>query len=86
MVKTGQSYLDMDDFDKRMHRKSLTVNTVPTGVSELDNYLRGRGLGEKELGVILAPTNRGKSMFLKSIAEYNMFKGRKRTHIYFRDE
>jgi replicative DNA helicase len=77
LVNTGQSYLDMESFDERMHRKSLTVNTIPTGVGELDNYLRGRGLGEKELGVILAPTNRGKSMFLKSIAEYNMFKGRK---------
>ena len=77
MTTVGQSYLDVEAFDERTRRRKQVVKTVPTGVAELDNYLRGRGLGEKELGIILAPTNRGKSMFLKSIAEHNMFKGRR---------
>lgn len=75
--KLGQTYPDPKGYSERVARRETNFNTVPTGVLELDNYLRGNGLGEKELGVILAPTNRGKSMFLKHIAEFNMLRGLK---------
>tara|TARA_R110002051_G_scaffold319649_1_gene403947 strand:- start:617 stop:1927 length:1311 start_codon:yes stop_codon:yes gene_type:complete len=75
--KTGQTYPDVEGYDARIKRRSVTRRIVPTGILELDSFLRGGGLGEKELGVILAPTNRGKSMFLKHISEFNMLKGLK---------
>ena len=75
--KTGQTYPDVDGYQDRISRRSVERRIVPTGILELDSFLRGGGLGEKELGVILAPTNRGKSMFLKHIAEFNMLKGLK---------
>ena len=75
--KTGQTYPDVDGYQDRISRRSVERRIVPTGILELDSFLRGGGLGEKEMGVILAPTNRGKSMFLKHIAEFNMLKGLK---------
>ena len=75
IFKTGQTYPDVDEFEERVKRRSVIRKVVPTGIMDLDTYLRGGGLGEKELGVILAPTNRGKSMMLKHIAEFNMFRG-----------
>ena len=73
--KLGQTYPDPEGYLDRVSRRETNFNTIPTGILELDNYLRGNGLGEKELGVVLAPTNRGKSMFLKHIAEFNMLRG-----------
>tara|TARA_R100001082_G_C4366132_1_gene162039 strand:+ start:1158 stop:2468 length:1311 start_codon:yes stop_codon:yes gene_type:complete len=75
--KTGQTYPDVEKYDERISRRSVKRRIVPTGILELDSFLRGGGLGEKELGVVLAPTNRGKSMFLKQISEFNMMKGLK---------
>jgi len=75
VFKEGQTYPDIDVFEERLKRRNVTRRVVPTGIMSLDNYLRGGGLGEKELGVILAPTNRGKSMMLKHIAEFNMARG-----------
>lgn len=74
-ANVGQTYPDPEGYRDRVARRETNFNTIPTGIMELDNYLRGNGLGEKELGVILAPTNRGKSMFLKHIAEFNMLRG-----------
>ena len=75
IFKQGQTYPDVDQFHERVKRRNVLRKVVPTGIMDLDTYLRGGGLGEKELGVILAPTNRGKSMMLKHIAEFNMFRG-----------
>tara|TARA_Y100001973_G_C5207992_1_gene343090 strand:- start:6553 stop:7863 length:1311 start_codon:yes stop_codon:yes gene_type:complete len=75
VLKSGQTYPDLEDFAERVKRRNVVRRVVPTGIMNLDNYLRGGGLGEKELGVILAPTNRGKSMMLKHIAEFNMTRG-----------
>ena len=75
IFKEGQTYPDVDQFHERVKRRNVVTKVVPTGIMDLDTYLRGGGLGEKELGVILAPTNRGKSMMLKHIAEFNMFRG-----------
>ena len=43
------------------------VDRVPTGWVHIDNHLEG-GLGGGELGVVFAPTNRGKSVALVNIA------------------
>ena len=75
IFKSGQTYPDLEDYQDRVNRRSVVRKVVPTGIMDLDTYLRGGGLGEKELGVILAPTNRGKSMMLKHIAEFNMLRG-----------
>lgn len=75
--REGQFYPDVDHFKNRMLRRKAKVETVPTGIMDLDSYLRNGGLGAKELGVILAPTSRGKSMFLKHIAEHNLRHGKK---------
>jgi len=75
VFKTGQTYPDLEQFEERIKRRNVVRKVVPTGIMGLDDYLRGGGLGEKELGVILAPTNRGKSMMLKHIAEFNMLRG-----------
>ena len=75
VLKAGQTYPDVEHYQDRIIRRNVTRKVVPTGIMDLDAYLRGGGLGEKELGVILAPTNRGKSMMLKFIAEFNMARG-----------
>jgi replicative DNA helicase len=74
--KEGQFYPSAQNFRERMSRRSAHVTTIPTGIMDLDSYLRNGGLGAKELGVILAPTSRGKSMFLKHIAEHNLRQNR----------
>ena len=75
VFKSGQTYPDLEQYEERIKRRNVVSKVVPTGIMGLDDYLRGGGLGEKELGVILAPTNRGKSMMLKHIAEFNMLRG-----------
>lgn len=52
------------DSDKWLY--DLWVNKVPTGWHHVDMLLEG-GLGVGELGLIMAPTNRGKSMALINI-------------------
>jgi replicative DNA helicase len=49
------------DFEKRFELK--TRNAVSTGWKEIDDLCKG-GLGEGELGVVIAPTGAGKSMAL----------------------
>ena len=73
---SGQFYPNVDNFKQRMMRRKAKLDTIPTGIPALDCYLRDGGLGVKELGIILAPTSRGKSMFLKHIAEHNLRKGK----------
>jgi len=75
--RKGQYYPSVDVLKERVERRKIKVKTCPTGIAELDNYLRFGGLGSKELGVILAPPNRGKSMALKHLAEHNVRIGRK---------
>ena len=75
--REGQFYPSVDNFRTRMLRRKAKRETIPTGIMDLDAYLRNGGLGAKELGVILAPTSRGKSMFLKHIAEHNLRRGKR---------
>jgi KaiC/GvpD/RAD55 family RecA-like ATPase len=66
--------------------------TISTGVPELDDSLGG-GLGVGELGLIIAPSNVGKSSICTGFAaeaaitrdEYNNYKGYKVLHFFFED-
>ncbi len=73
----GQFYPDVENYRARVRRRQTTTKACPFGIPEIDNYLRHGGLGSKEMGVILAPPNRGKSMALKHIAEHNVMRGKK---------
>ena len=75
--KQGQFYPNVEGLKDRVIRRSRKISTCPTGIPDLDSYLRHGGLGVKELGVIIAPPNRGKSMFLKHISEHNLLLGKK---------
>ena len=75
--REGQFYPSVENFRSRMFRRKAKIETIPTGIMDLDSYLRNGGLGAKELGVILAPTSRGKSMFLKHISEHNLRRGKR---------
>ncbi len=45
------------------------ARVLPTGIAELDVHLHRGGLSAGELGLVLAPTNRGKSIALLSFAQ-----------------
>ncbi len=57
-----------------MHDESL-LRVFPTGVAELDAHLHRGGLSAGEMGLILAPTNRGKSIALLSFARRALVSG-----------
>lgn len=57
--------------------KLSSITGVPTGITELDELLMGKGLCEGELGAILALTNTGKSGLLINLAYNAMMYGRK---------
>lgn len=84
-------YNPMDGIDEALEETYRI--TVPTGFSRLDKALYG-GLGLGELGIIIAPSNVGKSSavcgFAASAATYkckeNDYKGYKVMHIHFEDE
>lgn len=67
--------------------------TITTGTKELDDALGG-GIGSRELGVIVAPSNVGKSSVVTGFAaaaattktEHNNNQGYKVLHIFFEDE
>ena len=54
----------IDDIDKWLY--DYWVDKVPTGLMDVDRVLEG-GLGGGELGIVLAPQNRGKSTTLINI-------------------
>jgi len=47
--------------------RAETILRVPTGFPNIDGILRG-GIGEKELGIVMAPSNVGKSQILCNFA------------------
>lgn len=90
-VKTNMGYNPMDGIDEAL--EETYRRTIPTGFDRLDKTLFG-GLGIGELGVIIAPSNVGKSSattgFAASAATYkckdNNFMGYKVLHIHFEDD
>jgi replicative DNA helicase len=80
MVGEDISDLGMDYFEQAPERMEMYsqgtdgVRRVPTGLGGLDRVLKG-GLGEGELGVIIAPPNRGKSFALINIGAGGVSEG-----------
>ena len=66
----GYDYLK--DFEERFEIKAR--NPISTGWSELDS-ISGGGLGNGELGVVVAPTGAGKSMVLTHLGAQALLKG-----------
>ena len=66
----GYDYLK--DFEERFEIKAR--NPISTGWSELDSIASG-GLGNGELGVVVAPTGAGKSMVLTHLGAQALLKG-----------
>lgn len=62
ILDKGFPYFAMDV--SRLHQKG--VEKIPTGINGLDRCTSG-GLGRGELGVVLAPPNRGKSLFMVNL-------------------
>ncbi len=66
------------DYRERIINRRQERVVIPTGIIELDSLLAGGGLGEKELGLILAPPSRGKSMCMVQLGKAGLvrkFKG-----------
>lgn len=57
-----------EDYQQRTHEDDNNVY-IRTLISNLDSYLRGGGLGKRELGIGLAVSNVGKTMFLCHLAK-----------------
>ncbi len=71
----GYDYLK--DFEKRFEFKSR--NPISTGWSEINAICRG-GLGQGELGVVIAPTGAGKSMVLVHLGAHAVKLGKTVVH------
>jgi replicative DNA helicase len=71
----GYDYLK--DFEKRFEIKAR--NPITTGWLEIDNITKG-GLGNGELGVVIAPTGAGKSMALVHLGTEALKAGRNVVH------
>ena len=65
------------DFEERFKPKFR--NPVPTGWGLIDGIIRG-GLGQKELGVVIAPTGVGKSMALVHLGSQAIREGKTVIH------
>jgi len=66
----GYDYLK--DFEERFEIKAR--NPISTGWSEIDS-ISGKGLGNGELGVVVAPTGAGKSMVLTHLGAQALLRG-----------
>lgn len=59
-------------------------NPIPTGIKGLDEIMGG-GLGNGEMGFILAPTGTGKTTMLTLLANHAFSVGKNVLHIFFED-
>ena len=65
------------DFEKRFEIKAR--DPISTGWDEIDNLCRG-GIGNGELGVVIAPTGAGKSMVLVHLGAQALMQGKTVVH------
>jgi len=76
-LDTDFGYNFLEDFEKRYELKYR--NPISTGWLEIDDILRG-GLGNGELGVVIAPTGVGKSMVLAHLGAKAILAGHNVVH------
>lgn len=76
-LDTDFGYDFIEDFEKRYELRYR--NPVSTGWSEIDDILRG-GMGNGELGVVIAPTGVGKSMVLAHLGAKAIHNGMNVVH------
>lgn len=57
------------DIGSRLSRRRYRKSGIRTLIVELDNFLENKGLNFQELGVVMAPTKRGKSFFLAHVTK-----------------
>ncbi len=77
MSDLGTDYFDDEEIDKRAENYEAGVDGVrriPTGMTGMDQIMKG-GLGDGELGVVIAPPNRGKSFMLTNIGAGAVLEG-----------
>lgn len=77
MSDLGTDYFDEEEVDSRAEQYEAGVDGVrriPTGMSGMDQIMKG-GLGDGELGVVIAPPNRGKSFMLTNIGAGAVLEG-----------
>ena len=64
----------------REQQRELLI--VPTGITDLDILLRG-GLRPKQIGIVMSPTSRGKSLFLVHCGKRAVVMGKRVVHYTF---
>ena len=87
-IRVGDDISDLgtdffEDAESRMKIYSTGtdgVRRIPTGMAGLDKVMHG-GLGDGELGVVIAPPNRGKSIALINIGSGAVMEGYNVAHI-----
>jgi len=80
----GGGYWYFESREERFKRRSsddYEDDVIPTGIKELDIWFRNNGVCPGEIGLCLAPTNGGKSIFLLNAARRAVWL-RKRVAIY----
>lgn len=77
ITNLGQNYFDdfADRLNRRLHEQSSV--RLPIGIPEIDTEFLNGGLGNKQLGLIVGATGRGKSVFLSHIAKTAVLLGKK---------
>jgi hypothetical protein len=71
----GTDYFEQAEERTKMYEQGIDgVRRIPTGLAGLDKIMKG-GLGNGELGVVIAPPNRGKSFGLINIGAGAILEG-----------
>lgn len=85
-VSTGANVMDLGcqyfvDWPERLRRRRelAQLQTMPTGITDLDKVIGG-GIKPKQIGIWMAPTNRGKTIALMQCGKKAVTSGRKVIH------
>ena len=65
---------------EKNYMRHFLVGRVPTGIARVDGYMEG-GLGKGELGMVIAPYNRGKTSFLINLGANAVLAGKRVLHL-----
>jgi len=78
-VMDAGGYWFFETVDERIRRRGdaedVESDVIPTGILELDDCFRLKGIGRGEIGLVLAPTNGGKSIALGQFGRRAIWEG-----------